>query len=145
MVFGHIPVEKVPMRSQLYNLAVFSEAAYIYFIGQIRLDAGDAEARAKRWLSQMCYLCSNDSDKNVLSILPSFSTKSVKFNSIRVVWGFRVLCSTWNLLEEIHLDYDTENDLIMHPLHALECSSGEELIDTVALKHSDTKKKKSTP
>lgn len=93
----------------------------------------------------MCYLCSNDSDKNVLSILPSFSTKSVKFNSIRVVWGFRVLCSTWNLLEEIHLDYDTENDLIMHPLHALECSSGEELIDTVALKHSDTKKKKSTP
>lgn len=47
MFFGHIPVEKLLMHSQLRNSAVFSEAVYIYFTGQIWLDAGDAEARAK--------------------------------------------------------------------------------------------------
>lgn len=85
--------------------------------------------------SHLCYLCSDDSDKNALSILPSFSTKSVK--SLRVL----VLFFNLQLVKEIHLDWHTENNLIVCPLHALECKSGEELIDTVASKHSDIKKR----
>lgn len=40
-------MEKFLKHSQLQNFAVFSEAVYIYFIGQIWLDTGHVEVRAK--------------------------------------------------------------------------------------------------
>lgn len=64
--------------------------------------------------------------KNVLSIFPSFSNESVQSMSISVLF-FNL-----KLVKETHLDYHTESNLIVCPLHTLECNSGKELTDTVA-------------
>lgn len=47
MLFGHVPMEKLLMHPLLGVFAVFSVAVYTDFIGQIWLDGGDVEARAK--------------------------------------------------------------------------------------------------
>lgn len=79
MLSGHIPVEKFLKHSQ--NFAVFSEAVYIYFTGQMWLDDGDVEARAK------CnfLICVSSAVKIVIRTCYQFycfSTKSVKSVSV---------------------------------------------------------------
>lgn len=69
-------MEKFLKHSQLQNFAVFSEAVYIYLMGQIWLDA-DVEARAK------CnfLICLSSALKIVIRTCYQFycfSTKSVK-------------------------------------------------------------------
>lgn len=66
------------MHSQFRNFAVFSEAVYIYVMGQIWLDASDAEAKAK------CSVLICVTSAVMTVILPSFSTRSVK--SIRFLF-----------------------------------------------------------
>lgn len=125
-------MEKFRKHSQSQNFAVFSEAVCIYFIGQIRLDAGDVEVRAK-YNFLMCV------SSAVMIVIRTcyqfycFSTKSVK--SVSVLGLFFNL----KLVKEIHLGLSYKKQFVC-PLYTLECNSGEKLIDTVASKHPDIKK-----